>query len=164
MIDFYLDTEFSNFGGWLISLALVHDRDDYLYLVSPDSEIEASHADAPMDPWVRENVLPILFDVPRDVLGSPRCIVAPRATWGHTISQFIYGRTNYPHIICDWPDDLRYLTELLVTGPGQSVPMERRTAATIVRHIDVYPTTLEGAVQHNAWWDALATRQKVMEY
>jgi hypothetical protein len=24
---------------------------------------------------------------------------------------------------------------------------------------DAYPTTLEGAVQHNAWWDAMALRE-----
>jgi hypothetical protein len=24
--------------------------------------------------------------------------------------------------------------------------------------VDCYPTTLEGAVRHNAWWDAMALR------
>jgi hypothetical protein len=24
--------------------------------------------------------------------------------------------------------------------------------------VDAYPTTLDGAIQHNAWWDAMALR------
>jgi hypothetical protein len=27
-----------------------------------------------------------------------------------------------------------------------------------VHNVDCYPTALEGAVQHNAWWDAMALR------
>jgi hypothetical protein len=41
--------------------------------------------------------------------------------------------------------------------------MENQTIITILRHIDVYPTSVEGAVQHNALWDALAIRQLLIE-
>jgi hypothetical protein len=27
-----------------------------------------------------------------------------------------------------------------------------------LRHLDVYPTTLAGAIQHNAYWDAAALK------
>lgn len=32
-----------------------------------------------------------------------------------------------------------------------------------VIRVDAYPTTLEGAVQHNAWWDAMALRHLLMD-
>lgn len=53
--------------------------------------------------------------------------------------------------------------KLLMTGPGTAVPMANQTHLTILRHIDVYPTSLNGAVQHNAWWNAMALRQRVLE-
>ena len=36
-----------------------------------------------------------------------------------------------------------------------------RMTFEIVR-VDAYPTSLEGAVQHNAFWDALALRQRLL--
>lgn len=31
-----------------------------------------------------------------------------------------------------------------------------------VNNVDAYPTELEGAVQHNAWWDAMALRHRAV--
>ena len=159
MIKFHLDTEFSGHGGWLISLALAVDASDYLYLVRTQDEIETLDDLEPMDPWVRENVMPILRDVPEGAAITE----APIAEWGQIISEFIYARNHYAQIIADWPEDLRYLMELLVTGPGTAVPMDDKTHFTIIRHVDIYPTKIEGAVQHNALWDALAIRRFLME-
>jgi hypothetical protein len=66
-------------------------------------------------------------------------------------------------VFVDWPSDAMDFASLLMTGPGQAVDMGHQTIITILRHVDIYPTTLAGAVQHNALWDAMAIRQFVME-
>lgn len=161
-LRFHLDTEFSGHGGWLLSLALVVDREDYLYLVLPEEEIERTSCRQALDPWVDENVIPILYDVPEDV----EVTIAPMKDWGILISQFLcerdYDKNQHPQIVADWPEDFRYLMELLITGPGTAVPMLDQTHFTIIRHVDIYPTALKGAVQHNAWWDALAIREYLL--
>ncbi len=161
MTRYYLDTEFNGFGGDLISLALVNDRDRYLYLVRDD--LREYHNDGPgIEAWVEDNVLPIIDSVPAGTAAEYISL----EDFGPRISEFIYtgvsGR-NPPQIIADWPSDIADFCKLLLTGPGESVPMESQTHFTILRHLDVYPTTLEGAVQHNALWDAYALRQWVRE-
>lgn len=32
-----------------------------------------------------------------------------------------------------------------------------------VHNVDCYPTTMKGAVQHNAWWDAMALRHTLTQ-
>lgn len=148
MIRHYLDTEFNGFGGDLISLALACEDGRSLYLVT-------DKLPEPMDPWVRENVVPYLYDCPAVPL-----IMSPKH-WGHEISAFIYCGTKSPQIIADWPSDIADFANLLLTGPGEAVPMGHQTHLTIVRHIDVYPTDVKGAVQHNAWYDAMALKRYI---
>ena len=145
-MKYYLDTEFNGFGGDLISLALVREDNEYLYLVRPDWE------SMPVEEWVGENVIPIIRDCPAKIT------YAEIAEWSYFISDFIYGN-GVPEIIADWPSDIMDFCKLLMVGPGYAVPMGNETRMTIRRHIDVYPTTLEGAVQHNAWWDAMALKE-----
>lgn len=160
MNNIYIDCEFTKFNGDLLSIALVRDRKDHLYLVRPDNEINDLLAAGDIDPWVIENVLPILFDCPESAAHLSDFL--PLREWGRAISAFIYAKDAIPTIIADWPEDLIHFNRLLLTGPGTAVPMGDHTNMTCLRHIDVYPTTLEGAVQHNAWWDALAIREKVI--
>lgn len=160
---YYLDTEFSDFNGWLISLALVCDDGRHLYLVRPEVEIAAENAVRPMNEWVAENVMPILRSVPD---GAAILDDIGLAEWGFMISNFFsgtdfFGSEAHVQIIADWPEDHRYLIDLLLTGPGESVPMGRQTDLTVLRHIKVYPTDLPGAVQHNALWDAMAIKHFV---
>lgn len=154
MDRFYIDTEFTR-GGVLMSLALVRNRQDSLYLVNPDlfgGRDGGSLID--MGTWVEQNVYPHLLSVPPDV----EIRQDPYEAWGDIISRYIYREDNLPQIIADWPVDLQYLMELLIVGPGEAVPMQHQTHFTIIRHIDVYPTEVEGAIEHNAWWDALAIK------
>lgn len=156
---YYLDTEFNSFGGSLISLGIVRDDGESLYLVVPKDEIERMEAEEGMDPWIKENILPILYSVP------PSCPIdiCPVTEWGPIISAFIYRDDEIPQIMVDWPSDAMDFAKLLITGPGTAVPMGNQTHITIIRHVDIYPTTLEGAIQHNAWWDAMAIRQFLHE-
>lgn len=143
-MKYYLDTEFNGFGGELISLALVREDGEMLYLVN-----ERVH-DMPLDPWVRDNVYPILTDSP----AYP--IQATLIGFPYYIAVFLRGDDN-PVIITDWPDDIKYMCQSVITKPGEMVGIPRLTFQ--MERVDAYPTKLEGAVQHNAMWDALALKE-----
>lgn len=136
---YFLDTEFNEFGGDLISLALVREDGESIYLVVECAE---------PGPWVAVNVIPVL-----DAGGKPLHI--DPAEFGPRIATFLHGDPD-PVVISDWPDDIRYFCHVLITGPGQMVAIARLQFALL--RVDAYPTALPGAVQHNAWWDAMALR------
>lgn len=153
---YFLDTEFNGFGGELISLALVREDGKSLYLIYPELKW--------YDFWVQENVLPILRNVPFVGVGmTPRLSVNDvhklEYKWqGHSLIQaFLHGDPN-PVIVTDWPDDIRYFCQAIITGPGSMINIPQLSFDMV--RVDAYPTTLEGAVQHNAWWDAMALREK----
>lgn len=148
MTRYFLDTEFNEFGGELLSLALVRDDGDALYLIYPEPRT--------WRPWVYENVFPIMNSVPAGY-NSHRVTQAEGAK---LIADFFAARGGVPYIITDWPDDVRYLCEAIITGPGQMAAISR-LQFDIVR-VDAYPTRLANAVQHNALWDALALRDCLM--
>lgn len=140
-----LDTEFNEFGGDLISLALVsEDGERELYL--------ATECASP-GVWVKDNVMPII-----DVPGATPKMIYP-TDFGRHVARFLNDDQSYPVILADWPDDIRYFCQALITAPGEMVAIPR-LAFELVR-VDAYPTTLVGAVQHNALWDAHALRHKL---
>ena len=142
---YFLDTEFNEFGGDLISLALVNEAGDReLYI--------ATHCDKPGE-WVKENVLPIID------AGSTHPIMIQPEDFGRAIQWFL-ADDKLPTIIADWPDDIRYFCQAVITGPGQMVSIPRLQFQML--RIDAYPTELPGAVQHNALWDARALRHVFM--
>jgi hypothetical protein len=138
---YFLDTEFNGFGGELISLALVSDDGKRSLYVATECKNP--------QPWVAENVLPIID------AGTDPIMIQPEE-FGRAIAIFLSG-DNFPVIISDWPDDIRYFCQALITGPGQMVAIPG--VAFQMLRVDAYPTTLEGAIQHNALWDARALRQ-----
>ena len=95
----YLDTEFNGWHGQLISMALVPED---LALPEFYCELEVR---GQIEPWVKENVVPHLNMVPV------------------SYSQFQDRLANYLWqagdcvIVADWPDDIRYFCESLITGP-----------------------------------------------
>jgi hypothetical protein len=101
-----------------------------------------------MDGWVADNVKPFLLD------GHDPISVFP-GEFGIWISQYLNGDPA-PVIVTDWPDDIRYFCEVIITGPGEMIKVPGLTFE--MHRVDAYPTTLPGAVQHNAWWDAMALR------
>jgi len=128
-------------GGQLISLALVpHDGGRELYLSTPCADAV---------PWVKENVLPIIR-----VTGAEPIEVVPDMI-GDCIAGYLHRDIN-PTIIADWPDDISYFCEAIVTGPGKMVNIPRLVFE--LARVDAYPSRLAGAVQHNALWDARALR------
>ncbi|ARB13593.1 hypothetical protein Ccr2_gp064 [Caulobacter phage Ccr2] len=143
---YYLDTEFNGFGGELISLALVREDGKWLYLV-----YETPKA---VDPWVAENVIPIVH------LPGLLPIHVSHEAGAEFLAQFLAGDDSV-EIITDWPDDIRYFCQAIIAGPGMLSPMVPNLKFSMVR-TDAYPTTLPGAVQHNAVWDARALRHLML--
>lgn len=147
---YYLDTEFNGLGGDLISLALIREDGESGYWIVP--------CPAPI-PWVAENVLPVLYS------NVPDAINTTSETLPIDIAQFLNG-DNKPVIIADWPDDIAYLCKALINGslywdfPGGPM-FGLPTMAFEAARVDAYPNDIEGCVQHNAWWDAMALREKL---
>jgi hypothetical protein len=140
---YFLDTEFNEFGGDLISLALVREDGASIYLVTDCPNPGA---------WVKDNVIPILFS------GGDAVRIKPDE-FGKGIALFLSGDLA-PVIVSDWPDDIRYFCQAVITGPGEMIAVPQ--LQFVMLRVDAYPTDLEGAVQHNAWWDAMALKRKVL--
>ena len=149
-VRFYVDCEFDGHNGDLISIAMVREDGVGLHVIAEDARIT--------DPWVDENVIPILL--------------SHHAAWteivtgnkvGTILRTFLGGEQN-PVIVADSPVDIGRFCRAISTGEDggwQSVHLPRMTFE--VHNVDCYPTRLEGAVQHNAWWDAMALRDKLAQ-
>lgn len=140
---YFLDTEFNEFGGDLISLALVGEDGRELYV--------ATECENPGN-WVKENVIPIVSCPGAD----PIEIDADQ--FGRAVAMLLHDDKS-PVIIADWPDDIKYFCQALIVGPGKMVAIKGLQFQMI--RVDAYPTKLPGAVQHNALWDARALRYKL---
>ena len=107
---YFLDTEYNGWGGALLSLALVADSGEELYLV-------LEH-DGSLEPWVERNVVPYFESVP-DSLRTSRL---SRPAAAEALEFFLSGDPD-PIIIADWPEDIAHFCSLMVTGPGLMVPL-----------------------------------------
>lgn len=143
---YFLDTEFNGFGGELISLALVPED-----INAPELYL-ASVCKNPV-PWVKENVIPRIYV-------NGKTSVFSVFLFGHQIVKYLKDDPQ-PIIIADWPDDIRYFCECLITAPGQMVNINNLVFQMI--RVDSYPTSLEGAIRHNALWDARALRKVFLD-
>lgn len=131
-------------------MAMVRDDGAELYLVaSPFPFIGC-------EPWVAENVIPIVF--PEGIGCNGKAMAVSLKMFSPMIEEFMAGDAN-PVIIADWPDDIRYFCETIITDPGKMIDIPGITFE--VHRVDAYPTDLPGAVQHNALWDARALRHKL---
>lgn len=149
---YYLDTEFNGMGGELLSLALIREDGRALYVVNEEYDA------ASLDPWVKANVMPYMY-APTHLTDAE--IAGTKLS---AFAAYIYAQLKGdpdPVIVTDWPDDIKYFCQCLITGPGQMINIPGLKFE--MHRVDAYPTTLEGAVQHNAYWDALALRHKLQE-
>lgn len=132
----FLDTEFNGFGGKLISLALVPEdsskREFYRELEMHDQ----------LEPWVKENVVPHLILVP-----------CSHHEFQQALAQYLREAGDCT-IIADWPDDIRYFCESLITGPGMCLNMLHNLKFELDFGINY-----ESKVPHNALHDARAIRE-----
>lgn len=139
MMKLFLDTEFNGFQGKLISLALVPENDS-----APEFYRELEIKDQ-LEPWVRDNVVPHL-------------ILKPLSFSEFQTELAIYlWSIGECTIIADWPDDIRYFCESLITGPGMRITIIHKIKFELDLSINY-----ESLVPHNALYDARAIRDFYM--
>jgi hypothetical protein len=146
-LRYFLDTEYNGVAGALLSLALVPDDGEELYLTIESED--------PLEPWVERHVLPYLATVPEHLRAPPMC----RLDAARTLSHYLAADPE-PLIVADWPEDLALINALLVTGPGTmvDVPSLRFQYLALVG----FSTAANSEVPHNALHDARALRDHVL--
>ncbi len=127
----FVDCEFNSFHGDLISMALVSSEGHEWY--------RSLGCDNP-HPWVAEHVMP--------VIGIDPC---ERVSFVLSLALFL-EQFSAVHIIADWPEDIAYFCQSLITGPGGRVDTPPLTME-VRRDLDAV-----SAVPHNALADARAIR------
>jgi hypothetical protein len=129
----WIDCEFNDYQGELISMALVdeNDREWYVSLgcVNPS-------------PWVYMNVMPFINLSPTHKQMMQKSL----AEWLQRYSSI--------HVIADYPTDIEHFCNLLITGPGTRIDTPKLTME-IDRNID----SIKSAVPHNALSDARALKK-----
>ena len=149
MATYYIDCEFDGHNGPLLSLAIVQDSGRSLHFRVID-------APPVSDPWVSENVIPIM--------GKHGATINWRGNanrLGRVLRDFI-GGNKHPVIIADSPVDIGRFCQAISTGEdGGWASTDYEGMTFEVHNVDCYPTDLPGAVQHNAWWDAMALKHKL---
>lgn len=136
----FLDTEFNGFGGKLMSLALVPEDDSRRAFYK---EIEMTDQ---LEPWVRENVVPHLIMIP-----------CSHHDFQRALAQYLWEVGDCT-IIADWPDDIRYFCESLITGPGECLSMLHNMKFELDFGIEY-----ESLVPHMALHDARAIKEFYMK-
>ena len=144
---YFLDTEYNGWGGALLSLALVPDQGEELYVTLD--------WDGALEEWVERNVVPYLDMVPESLV-SPRM---SRAEAARTVAHYLAGDPN-PVIIADWPEDIALFSALLVTGPG--VMAEIPALSFQFMPLNGFSTAANSKVPHNALHDARALRDHIV--
>jgi hypothetical protein len=146
-VRYFLDTEYNGWGGALLSLALVPDEGEELYVTLD--------WDGVLDPWVERNVVPYLDMVPHSLM-SPRM---SRADAARAVAHYLAGDAD-PVVVADWPEDIALFNALLVTGPGvmAEVPGLKFQFMSLIG----FSTAANSRVPHNALHDARALRDHIL--
>jgi len=125
-MNIFIDCEFNEFGGDLISMALVAEdgREFYEVLECPNP-----------GEWVKLNVIPILYNLP-----------IPKVDFQLRLQAFLM-QFDEIHIVADWPEDIKHFCESLITGPGNRLNTPHLT-------MGVYRFDATSDLPHNALEDA----------
>ena len=144
---YFLDTEYNGFGGALLSLALVPDDGDELYLTLKTED--------PLVDWVERHVVPYLDTVP-EPLSCPRL---SRRDAAHALERYLRHDED-PLIVADWPVDILHFCNLMMTGPGDMIELRDVTFRLVP--MTNFSTAANSKVPHNALHDARALRDHLL--
>lgn len=104
----FIDCEYNSLNGQLLSMALVAHKQ--ASLETDTLRCEAFYFELPVhepiDQWVADNVFPHLS-------GTKLSRERAQAELSAFLKQF-----KTVELIADWPEDIKYFMELLITGPG----------------------------------------------
>lgn len=138
-MNLFIDNEFNGMGGALISMALVsEDGAREFYEVVPLKE--------PVVGWVKENVMPILH---KDPISYDE--------FQNRLKRFLQQFPSV-NIIADYPDDIKYFMESVITGPGEWFETQPLTT-----EVQDNLSAKKSKILHNALEDARALRHDWME-
>jgi len=146
-LRYFLDTEYNGWGGALLSLALVPDHGEELYLTLD--------WDGPLEEWVVRNVVPYLDTVPHGHVSTR----LSRADAARAVSHYLAGDPN-PLIVADWPEDIAYFNALLITGPGMMIEVPPMSFQLVP--LPGFSTAANSKVPHNALHDARSLRDHIL--
>ena len=144
---YFLDTEYNGVGGALLSLALVPDDGDELYLTLKTED--------PIVDWVERHVVPYLDTVPES-LSCPRLSHRDAA---HALERYLRHDAE-PLISADWPEDIAQFCNLMITGEGDMVEIRHVTFRLVP--MTNFSTAANSKVPHNALHDARALRDHIL--
>jgi hypothetical protein len=145
---YFLDTEFNGFGGALLSLGLVPEDGEELYVTLQCSD--------PIEAWVERHVVPFLQMVPEQLSSAP----LSRRDAGAAVAHYLQADPA-PFVVADWPEDIAQFCMLLLTGPGTMVPVPPISFELLP--LPGFSTAANSAVPHNALHDARALRDHVLD-
>jgi len=131
----WIDCEFNEFKGELISMALVDENGREFY--------ESLGCQNP-GPWVAEHVMPIIGKHP-----------VGKATFQLALRDWL-AAYDAIHVIADWPEDIKHFCDALITGPGYR--METPPLTMEVVRIDA-----GSELPHNALADARGIRAAMLQ-
>lgn len=127
----FVDCEFNEFGGELISMALVSDEGHEWY--------QNLGCENPK-PWVAEHVMPILI--------TP---AVSRGEFLQSLEVFLRQFRTGIHIVADWPEDIAHFCQSLIVCPGIRIPTPPIT-------MEIIRVDATSALPHNALADARGIR------
>lgn len=130
----FLDCEFNEFRGALISMALVDENGREWYEVVPCEN---------PGPWVAEHVIPILG---RGPVSLP-FMQASLSAWLSVYESI--------HIVADWPEDIAHFCTALITAPGMRIDTPPLT-------MEVLRIDATSEMPHNALADARGIRAHII--
>lgn len=133
----WIDTEFNEFRGELISIGIVDEAGREFYEVLPPPLVGYGA-------WVAQHVVPILGKAPITLMELKAKLHAFLASYG-----------NAAHLVADWPEDIEFFLHLLIVGPGERIGPDRWTME--VRR-DLPETSKTSSIPHHALEDAKALR------
>jgi hypothetical protein len=142
-VRYFLDTEYNGIGGALLSLALVPDEGEELYLTL--------ETDEPIAEWVQQHVVPYLGMVPEQLAWGP----LTRADAADALELYL-RHDEEAVIVADWPEDVAQFCNLMITGPGDMIELRHLTFRLLP--LSNFSTAANSEVPHNALHDARALR------
>jgi hypothetical protein len=153
-IELFVDCEFDDTTKTLLSVGIATKAGEVFYA------FDSKAASAVEYEWVKENVVPVLLDVPPGPFVAD--LNANDSDWGKWL-EFVMRTVSNSHdaiyatfiFHMDFPTDVEYISRVLHLGEGKRIGQMREVVFKI-DYVDAYPTPLKQAVQHNAAWDALA--------
>lgn len=126
----WIDCEWNGFCGDLVSMALVDRNGREWYEVLPCRR---------PTPWVAANVIPVLQREP-----------ISNQAFQTSLGRFL-RRYSDLQIVADWPEDISFFCNALITGPGECLAVPPPT-------FQVVPIESKSELSHNALADARAIR------